>query len=153
MISISNLTSNKSGKKFIFSDLNLNFIEKQVSGNRRNSDIVPGNDLVIDYDEEAIKNSIKNILFQRRFLVDLDINLRKYIGSPASINLGESLGEDIKRAISIYETRVSCDKIVVFVNLDQNLYVITMFIKMLNLNKNIRLNANFTQDGSFDFVK
>jgi phage baseplate assembly protein W len=153
MISISNLTSNKSGKKFIFSDLNLNFMEQQVSGNRRNSDIVPGNDLVIDYDEEAIKNSIKNILFQRRFLVDLDINLRKYIGSPASINLGESLGEDIKRAISIYETRVSCDKIVVFVNLDQNLYVITMFIKMLNLNKNIRLNANFTQDGSFDFVK
>lgn len=128
-------------------------MEQQVSGNHRNSDIVPGNDLVIDYDEEAIKNSIKNILFQRRFLVDLDINLRKYIGSPASINLGESLGEDIKRAISIYETRVSCDKIVVFVNLDQNLYVITMFIKMLNLNKNIRLNANFTQDGSFDFVK
>jgi len=48
MLTISNLTSIKKGTGYVFTDLNLDFQEKQVSGNRRNSDIVSGNDIVVD---------------------------------------------------------------------------------------------------------
>ncbi len=152
MINISNLTSKKSGRKFIYSDLNLNFEEKQVSGNNRSSDVASGNDLVIDFDVEAIKNSIRNILFQRRYLSALNINLKKYIGEPASEANGETLGDDIERAIAIYEPRIKCEKILVHVNVDQHLYQISLFVRILNLNEIVRLDASFTHSGNFVFL-
>jgi hypothetical protein len=152
MINISNLTSFKSGRKFLFSDLNLEFQEKKVSGNNRNSDIVAGNDLVIDYDVAAIKNSIRNILTQKRYLVDMNVNLKQYIGSPASQINAEMLGEDIRYAIAIYEPRVKVEKIIVSVNEDQNVYLIYMLVRILNFNDIVRMDASFNKQGIFDFV-
>ena len=64
MITISNFSSKKSDKPYVFSDLDLNFKEKKVSDNNRNNNIVAGNDLVILTDKESIKTNMKNILFQ-----------------------------------------------------------------------------------------
>lgn len=152
MISISNLTSNKSGKPYIFSDLNLDFKEKQVSGNRRSSDIASGNDLVVDYDGEAIKNSIRNILSQKRYLVDLNVNLKQYIGDTISKPRGEMLGEDIRIALSTYEPRVRVDKIFVNANIDQSTYFITIILTMLNLNQLLRIDSAFDKSGNFSIL-
>jgi len=152
MINISNLTSFKSGRKFLFSDLNLEFQEKKVSGNNRNDDIVAGNDLVIDYDVPAIKNSIRNILTQKRYLVDMNVNLKQYIGSPASKINAELLGEDIRSAIAVYEPRVRVEKIIVSVNEDQNVYLIYMLVRILNFNDIVRMDASFNRQGIFDFI-
>ena len=151
MINISNLTSNKSGKKYLFSDLNLDFEEKQVSGNRRNNDIVSGNDLVVDYDDNAIKNSIRNIISQKRYLVPLNVNLKRYIGNVISQTNGEMLGEDIRVALATFESRVKVEKIFVVTDIDLSTYRITMLLTILNLNSVIRLDATFDKLGNFNF--
>lgn len=152
MINISNLTSNKSGKSYIFSDLNLQFKEKQASNNSRNNDIVSGNDLVVDYDAEAIKNSIRNLLFQKRYLTNFNVNLLSYIGQPISEMRGISLGEEIEVALKKYENRIKVEKIYVGADTDRSVYYISMIVKILNLDITERLDAVFDKNGTFHFI-
>lgn len=152
MIKISNLTSIKTGKGFTFSDLNLNFEEKKVSNNSRNTDIAPGNDLVIDYDVEAIKNSIRNLLFQRRFLSNTGTNLKKYIGETISDMKAITIGEDIDRALTLYEPRIKVEKIYVGTDLDKTTYFLSMVIKIVNFDNTLTLHASFDKNGTFQFV-
>jgi phage baseplate assembly protein W len=153
MINISNLSSKNSGRNYVFADLNLNFSEKQISGNRKNNEISPGIDLVVDYNQEAIKNSIYNILFQKRYLTDLNVNLKKYIGEPISEFRAIAIGETIERAIFLYENRIKVQKIYMYANVDQSTYFISMVVRFVNFdNTFVTLNATFTQNGSFDFI-
>jgi phage baseplate assembly protein W len=153
MISISNLNNKKPGKSYIFSDLNLNFEEKRISGNVKNSDIAQGIDLVIDTDLNAIKNSITNLLFQRRFLSNLNINLNKHIGEPISEMRGIAIGDDIQKAIFLFEPRAKVQKIYIGTNTDQNLYYISINLIIVNFSQNVvTLNATFNNNGSFDFI-
>jgi phage baseplate assembly protein W len=152
MLTISNLTSVKKATGHVFTDLNLDFQEKEVSGNRRNSDVVSGNDLVVDYDIEAIKNSIRNILFQKRYLSNMNINLKKYIGQTISEMRALSMGEEIEKAIYLYEPRIKVEKIYVGVNIDQSTYYISMVVRILNFNSVISLNASFDKTGIFHFI-
>ena len=152
MINITNLSSTKNGKGFIFSDLNLNFEEKKVSGNFRNGDVAPGNDLVIDYDVDAIKNSIRNLLFQKRYLTNVSANLKMFIGQPMSEMNAIALGENIERAITLFEPRVKIEKIYVIPNIERFTYYIYMAVRILNLNVVTTLNASFDRNGAFEFV-
>lgn len=152
MLTISNLTSIKKATGYVFSDLNLEFKEKQVSANSRNSDVVSGNDLVIDFDVEAIKSSIRNILFQKRHLVNMGVNLKKYIGQPISEMRAISMGEEIEKAIYLYEPRIKTEKIFVGANIDQSTYYISMVVRILNFNNTISLNASFDKNGVFHFI-
>lgn len=152
MLTISNLTSVKKATGHVFTDLNLDFQEKEVSGNRRNSDVVSGNDLVVDYDIEAIKNSIRNILFQKRYLSNMNINLKKYIGQTISEMRALSMGEEIEKAIYLYEPRIKAEKIYVGANIDQSTYYISMVVRILNFNNVISLNASFDKNGVFHFI-
>lgn len=110
-----------------------------------------GNDIVVDHDLAAIKNAIYNILFQKRYLSDLNVNLRRYIGEVASQINGENLGEEIRRGISVHEPRVKVEKILVFVDIDNNLYEFTLFLKIFNFNNAVRLDASLDQAGNFNF--
>ena len=154
MITISNLSSKKSGKNYTYSDLDLNFEEKKVSSNIRNNNIVSGNDLVISTDIEAIKNSIRNILFQKRHLVPtVGVNLKKYIGQPISEMRAQSIGDDIERGITLFEPRVKVEKIVVRYNIDQMTYFIELRLKLVNFLESLTiLSAAFNQQGEFTFV-
>lgn len=153
MININTLNNSIAGKKYTFSDLNLSFEERKTSGNSRNSDVAPGNDLLIDYDINAIKNSITNILFQNRYTSDLKINLKSHIGEVVSELRANSIGEEIERAIINYEPRIKLKKIYIYTNIDQNSYNIIMIINTPNLTEpEITLYANFDNNGSFQFI-
>ncbi len=153
MINITNLTSKKSGREYIFSDLDLNFQQKQISGNRKNNDIASGIDLVVSLDEEAIKNSIRNILFQKRYLSDFNINLKSYIGQNISELRGQLLGEQIEKGIALYEQRVKVEKIFIATNVDQNSYFISMILRPVNFkNQTILLNSTLDRNGTFTFI-
>jgi len=153
VITISNLTSKSENKKYVFSDLNLNFEKQKTSGNKRNADVAFANDVVVDVDIDAIKNSIRNILFQKRHLVDLNINLKQYIGSNISQEQGLMLGEEIDKALFLYEPRVKVEKILVGANIDQALYYITLKIKILNFSESVlSLNALLDSAGAFQFI-
>jgi len=153
MINITNLSSKNSGRNYVFSDLNLQFLQRQVSGNKRNTDISPGIDLVIDYDRQAVENSIYNILFQKRYLTEMDVNLKKYIGEPISEFRAVAIGETIERALFLYEPRVTLEKLYIVPNIDQSTYYISMIVKFVNFNNSaVNLNATLTQNGTFSFI-
>lgn len=153
MINITNLTSKNSGQDYVFSDLNLDFEQKQVSGNKKNNDVAPGIDVVIDYDEEAIKTSIYNILFQKRHLSDMNVNLKKFIGQPVSEFRAVAIGETIEKALFLYEPRIKVEKIYIVPNVDQSTYYISMVVRFVNFRKEpVNLNASLTRNGSFAFI-
>jgi phage baseplate assembly protein W len=153
MINITNLSSKNSGRNYIFSDLNLQFLQRQVSGNRKNNDISPGIDVVVDYDRQAIENSIYNILFQKRYLTEMDVNLKSYIGQPISEFRAVAIGETIERAIFLYENRVTLEKLYISPNIDQSTYFISMIVRFVNFdNSSVKLNASLTQNGTFTFI-
>lgn len=154
MITISNLTSKKSGKDYTYADLNLEFEEKKVSSNSRNNNIASGNDLVISTEVEAIKNSIRNILFQRRHLnPQLNVNLKKHLGQSISEMRALSIGEDIERAVNLYEPRVKLEKVVIRMNQDQGSYFIELRLTLVNFNQApIILQAQLTNVGDFSFI-
>lgn len=154
MITITNLSSKKNNKNYIFADLKLDLEEKKISNNIKNNDVVNGFDLSIDTDIEAIKNSIRNILTQTRYLTPgMNINLRKYIGSPVSEMGAIAIGEDIERAIFLFEQRIKVDKIIVRYNIEQMTYFIDLRIRLLNFSESVQiLNAALTINGEFSFI-
>jgi phage baseplate assembly protein W len=153
MINITNLTNKTSGRNYVFSDLNMDFQERQVSGNRKNTDIAPGIDLVIDYDKDAVRNSIRNLLYQKRYLTEFNINLKSYIGSGISKAKAESLGETIERGIALYEPRVKTEKILVGASIDQGVYYISIIFSMVNFPDNIFvIKSTLDRNGSFTFI-
>lgn len=154
MIKISNLSNKKNNRKYSFADIHFDLQEKQVSNNRQNNDIVSGNDILADYDEKAVINSLVNILLQRRYLNPLfNINLKQYIGKPASDMIALSLGQDIERGIALFEPRIKTKKILVAPDLDKNTYRIFLLIAMPNFsNQNISLEGLFDNLGNLSFI-
>lgn len=152
MINISNLSNKISDNKSVFSDLDLALEEIKVSKNKITNDFATGNDLSISTDENAIKNSIRNILFQSRHLTDMNANLRKYIGEPISEFRGLSLGEDIERVLKMYEPRIKITKILVGTDLENSQYYISIAAQLVNLGQSIKINAAFNRNGSFNFI-
>jgi phage baseplate assembly protein W len=154
-INIKNLSNKTNGKTFSFSDIHLDFQEKQVSSNSKNSDIIAGNDILIDTDEQAIINSITNILLQKRYLnTNFNVNLKKYIGKPISDMTGMALGGDIEQAIKLFEPRVKIQKITIFPNTDQNYYKIYLSVIMPNFSQvPINLMGMFESNGNLKFEK
>jgi phage baseplate assembly protein W len=152
MIKVTNLTSQKTEKNSVFSDIDFSFQEIKVSGNSRNNDYSAGNDLSIFTDEAAIKSSIRNLLFQTRHLSNAATNLKSYIGEQISEFRGLSLGQDIERTLSLYEPRIKVEKILVFTDLDKSQYRISLIVTIKNLGKVFNINAEFNRNGSFNFI-
>lgn len=154
-INITNLSNKKNGRSYNFSDLHLDFETKKVSQNSKNSDIVSGNDILADYDESAIINSITNILLQRRYLNNqFQVDLKRHIGKPISDMAAMSLGNDIKRGIELFEPRVKIQNITITPNINKNLYYIQLSVVMGNFSENaIVLQGILENNGNLQFIK
>ena len=153
MIIINNLSNKINQNPYIFSDINLDFDLKQVSNNRKNNDVVFGNDIIVDVDERAILNSIENLLTQKRYLTpSFGVNLKAFIGQPLSDLGATALGNTIDRCIKLYEPRITLQKILIAPDYDNFLYQIAIIIAMPNLNnKTVVINTSFTNTGDFTF--
>ena len=116
---------------------------------------INGKDIVTDPDEAAIRNSLTNILNTRpgeRFLIPkFGCNLLRYIGMPVNTSTGQMIGEEINRAITDWEPRVTIDKIIVISKEDDNEYDISINITIPNLKKrDIQIIGKFTSTGILD---
>ncbi len=154
MIIINNLSNKNKTKGYIFSDLNFSLENVQKSTSVNNNNIVIGNDIVIDMDESAVRNSIKNLLLQKRYTFPaFGVNLRSYVGGPLSEMGAISLGEAIEKNITLYEPRVKLEKIYVAPDYDNFLYIVMIIISLPNLgNQQLTLKSIVTNDGDFRFV-
>ena len=106
----------KTDSGYTYTDLHLDVMEANVytnSGKR----VIKSRDIRVDYDEEAIRNSIVNIFTTmpgQRFLIPtFGINLKQYLFEPVNKQTGQRIGETILKGIEDWEPRVTVDLITV----------------------------------------
>ena len=124
---------------YTYSDLHLDFL------------IPIERDIVADYDELAIKNSIVNLFNtapgQNLLNPEYGLNLSQFLFEPANDLTGRLIGEKIAKQVDNYEPRVIVNNIAVEVNPDEQLYTITLSIIMIAINKAVNITGNLTNTG------
>lgn len=118
-----------------FSDLDLNFTKNPVSL-----------DVTRRYDEDAVKNSIKNLIltgnYERPFHSEIGSPIRKLLFEPATPMLGAMLKRTIQDVINTFEPRVSIIDIVCVVAPDD--YTINVSIEFTILNTTAPITLDLT---------
>lgn len=130
--------------KRIFKDLHLDF-ERAGTYNTLLQQKVYTNDIKIDYDEAAIRNSIINLFSTRpgqRFLFPrYGMSLDKYLFEPVTRENAETIGEDINRAVEQYEPRTNVIKCIVLPKPEDNEYDITLVLSVPMFNSSTSINT------------
>ncbi len=136
MITIGNLSNRPNGRPYSFSDIHLDLQEKLSSTNVKNADVVRGNDIIMDTDAAAIRNSVINIVTQRRYFnSEFNINIKQYIGEFVSEMTGQSIGDAIDKGLSLFEPRINVVKILVGANEETYSYSIAIIYTLYCLSK------------------
>lgn len=144
-------------KDYYYKDLHLDFAK---SGNYSAAlqRKIEGNDIEVDYDESAIKNSIRNLFNTKpgqRFLFPLyGLDLSQFLFEACSEFNGQLIGEKIVRSIEIFEPRVNLRKCEVVAMPDDNQYDITVILEIPILNTTTSINTALdVRNKSFIFVE
>jgi len=136
--------------KKTYYDLHLDLQIKKVSASNSSNNVVNGNDIILDTDYDAVRNSILNILSQKRYTnAHFDTKIRGMIGQSLSELAGVSLGSTIKSAIQQFEPRVSVEKVSVAVNLTKQSYVIALHLKYAGLKEENIFFYSLDNKGNF----
>lgn len=150
-INFNQLPATDNAKKYVFSDLHLDITQEKIfskKGSTKNK-----NDIKVDFDIDAIKNSLKSIFNtrkgQRVLYPEFGINLEQYLFEPITREVAYNIGEEINRGIVLFEPRVTPLRINVAVNSDEDGYNVTLilFINALSINTTIEgdiFSAGFT---------
>ena len=114
-INLNSLKSvNKISPDFTYNDLHFDIAEDTAQTNTENPS-PRGKDIKIDFDTQAIRNSIINILNTtpgERFLIpEFGANLRKYLFMSVTKSVGTLIGNTILNAIEKWEPRVRVEKV------------------------------------------
>lgn len=108
-----------------FSDLDLNFTAHPVT-----------KDITLKYDENAVKNSVKNLIltkpFERKFHSDVGSRIRALMFEPAGPMLDLLLKTEIANVINNYEPRVALDNIDVVSDVDANSVFVRITFRVVN---------------------
>jgi len=154
MITIGNLSNRTDSRDYTYSDLHLDFQEKKSSNNAHNSDAVRGNDVIVDTDATAIRNSIINILMQRRYFnSEFNVNMKQYIGEFVSDMTSRSIGDAIDKGLHLFEPRIIVDKIAVFGDPETFSYKIAILYSLKNFkNSKSLLSGELNSLGEFRLV-
>lgn len=125
--------------KHYFSDLHLDIFDMTIT----NADGTKGRDIQVDYDDQAISNSLANIMLthpSERFLIpNFGTNLYQYLFEQVSESIGQQIGLTIKKAIEDFEPRVTVNNVTVYALNDTQEYVIDLSIGIPLLSKNFNL--------------
>ena len=126
-------------RKYLYTDLHLDIANPIVR------------DLQTDNDEAAIRNSIFNLFNtipgQNLLNPSYGLNLAKYLFEPASTTVARQIGQDILKNIGIYEPRVDVQNVNVEVNVDEQMYTVTLSILIPQFNQNINIPGTLNQTG------
>jgi phage baseplate assembly protein W len=144
-------------KKSVYSDLHLDFRKNGIYSEEIKQRI-NGNDVAVDYDESAIRNSLKNLFNTRpgqRFLFPkYGLDLYQYLFEPISESIGQSIGERIVRAVELYEPRIKIRNCYVKCLSEDNQYDITLIVEFPTFNTTASINTTLDiQNQSFIFVE
>lgn len=143
--------------QYFFKDLHLDF-EKSSVYNFAFDQKVETNDVRVDYDELAIRNSIRNIFNTKpgqRFLFPLfGLDLYQFLFEAVNPSNGEIIGEKIIKTIEDYEPRVYVNSCLVEADPENNKYEITLIVEMPDLKKTIPIYTDLDlKSQSFIFIE
>jgi phage baseplate assembly protein W len=102
------------------------------------------NDILVDNDLEAIKNSVRNIFSTRKgqklLTPEFGSSLEQYLFEPITEIYARAIGDDILTSLEKYEPRIEVLKVLVLPNPDQNQYNISVAYRFLEFKKESVLN-------------
>lgn len=144
-------------KDYYYKDLHLDF-EKSGEFSTALNRKIEGNDVKVDYDESAIRNSLKNLFNTKpgqRFLFPLyGLDLNQYLFEAVTEFNGQIIGEKIVRSIENFEPRVKLRQCNVVAMPDDNQYDITIILEIPILNTVASINTALDiKNQSFTFVE
>jgi phage baseplate assembly protein W len=159
-IKISNLqqiANQYAQKEYYYKDLHLDF-EKSSEFSTSLNKKIEGNDVKVDFDESAIRNSLRNLFNTKpgqRFLFPVyGLDLNQYLFEAVSEINGQMIGEKIVTSIENYEPRVSVLECNVIAKPDDNEYDITIVVKIPIFNSTASINTLLDiKTQSFVFVE
>jgi len=113
-------------KKKRYSDLDLDFITHPVSG-----------DISLKYDEEAVKRSLRNLVFmgkyEKPFHPEIRSEIRKLLFENFTPIIGFEIEREIEDIIRDYEPRAKMDEVIVVQNDDINLLDVTLRFRIVGV--------------------
>lgn len=116
-----------------FTDLDLNFTKHPVT-----------DDVAVKYDEEAIKQSVKNLVltnhYERPFHPEIGSEVKALMFEPATPMTGILLKQAIINTINNYEPRVVLLDVKVLAAIDNNSIYITIEFRIINTTRPITVN-------------
>lgn len=159
-IKISNLqqiSNQYKQKDYYYKDLHLDF-EKSSNFSTSLNRKIEGNDVKIDFDESAIRNSLRNLFNTKpgqRFLFPLyGLDLYQFLFEAVSEFNGQLIGEKIVTSIENFEPRVSVVECNIIAKPDDNEYDITIVVKIPILNSVASINTLLdVKNQSFIFLE
>ena len=132
-----------------YKDLHLDMAEVNVKTNQAGQSI-KGKDIKVDYDLDAILNSLRNIFSTRkgeRFLVpEFGCNLYRYLFEPISEYTGNKIGNEIVTAIETWEPRVTLKVVNVVGNPDIHQYDVTISLVINDIKRLVNISGNINTD-------
>ncbi len=139
-----------SSKPYTFVDLKLDLEPKKINFELTETSTVH-RDIVVSYDEFAIKNSLINIFNTipgQRFLIPLfGCNLYAYLFQPVTEAIANAIGNEILRAIELWEPRVVVDKVNVVGRPDDHEYLVTIMLTIPKLKIRTNLTGVISREG------
>jgi phage baseplate assembly protein W len=127
------------GRSYYYADLHLDLEEKYTIKNDFNQK-PEINDLKLDYDVNAIANSLRNLFTttpgDKILNPEYGLDLRKYLFEPATVEIANSIRGEIYTQVSIYEPRVKLTSVNITILEDVNEYDITIYMDIPALNIN-----------------
>lgn len=116
-----------------FSDLDLNFTAHPVT-----------RDIVLRYDENAIKTSLKNLIltsnFERPFHSEIGSPIKRLLFEPASPMLAVVMKRAIIDVVNNFEPRVELLNVDVYVAEDSNAIRVTIEFRIVNTERPLSLD-------------
>lgn len=133
-----------SRKDYAYKDLHLDFSKSGNFDSLLRKEINE-NDIEVDYDSTAIKNSLRNLFNTRpgqRFLFpEYGLSLDRYLFEAITDDNAETIGETIVRSIERYEPRVKLELCTVVPDPDLNQYDISIVISIPLFNTTATINS------------
>lgn len=127
--SLENVSKNFPNKEYIYKDVSLDISQTRVL-TPGYTDPIPGTDIKISYDLNAINNSLVNICTtipgQRFLFPEFGLNLYEYLFEPMTESLASAIGNSVYQAVKRFEPRVSPNNVDVVADTDNNQYNVTV---------------------------
>jgi phage baseplate assembly protein W len=136
---------------YTYADLHLDLREKYLINNPMHQQ-PEVNDLMVDYDVDALKNSLLNLFStspgDKILSPEFGLDLRQYIFEPITRERAFDMQRKIFSGITRFEPRIIVNQVVVVPNFDAMEYNITIYYSVPTLNiTNARLASSLNKNG------